>query len=87
MNSKTLILVIILSVLIGIVIFLLTSFPFGGKASLLNVSVSNSNATVSPTPEPTLPPLTPDSNLSEELNKITPPDFEEEFENLRGSLN
>ncbi len=84
MNLKTLILVIILSVLIGIMIFFFISLH-SSNGSILSTALPSKRLT--PTPEPTLPPLTPNSNLSEELNKISVPNFEEDFKNLKEEVN
>lgn len=90
MNFKTLILVIIFSVLVGIVIFFLT----GNKNSAIQNIVTkgqnlqNISKESSPTPAPkiTFPPLTKDSNLEEEIARLTPEDFSEDTKKLKEEI-
>lgn len=90
MNSKTIILVIILSIIIGTGIFLLDQVLNKKNSPLIQsaftVTDITKKATPSPTPKPTLQPLTESSNLEEELNKLNPSDYQEEFKNLKNSL-
>lgn len=87
MNIKTLILVIIFSILVGVVIFFFT----GNKDSAIKNIVTkgqnlqNISKASSPTPAPKIifPPLTRDSNLREEIDKLTPADFSEDIQNLK----
>lgn len=91
MNMKTLVLVIIFSVLVGVTIFFVT----GNKNSAIknivtkDQNLQNNTQQSSPTPKPkiTFPPLTKDSNLEEELEKITPEDFSESIKKLRENTN
>ena len=87
MKLKKIILIIIGAIILGVVIFLIN------LKSSNNKFLSSPNLTVipafSPTPTPklTLPPIDQNSNLKEELNKLIPPDFSEDFKNLRKELN
>ncbi|MBI2022399.1 hypothetical protein HYS97_00925 [Candidatus Daviesbacteria bacterium] len=85
MSFKSLVLVIIFSALIGVVIFLLIGKGDGKIIQPLTNSSQASKPEV-PTPKPTLPPLDENSNLEQEINKLDPPNFSEDIENLRNEL-
>ena len=92
MNSKTIVLLIILSVITGTGIFLLDQLINRKDSPLVKSAVSFANITTkpkvspTPTPKPTLPPLTENSNLEEELNSLNPSDYSNEFQTLKDSL-
>jgi hypothetical protein len=88
---KNLILVVIGGVIIGLGIF------FGEKAlkgnsdiavvrHQKNVAESEYSSTPVPTSKPTPEPLNESSNLGEEINKLTPPDFSEDFKELKDQV-
>ncbi len=82
--TKQIIIVVILSVVIGIGVYLYTK-----ESSITNpISKFTTSQTDTPTPSftPTPLPLNSTSNLEEELEKLTPRDFSEDFQNLRNSI-
>lgn len=79
-NLKILI-VFIVSVFVGLIIFKLTDNKIPHKQQI--VTNKNKALDITPTPKPTLPPLNVNSNLEEELEKLTPKDFSEDFKKLR----
>lgn len=97
MNLKTLILVIILAVLIGIII--LIGFKFLDNTPLASSILSQTPMTnfndrnilsppsIQPAHKPTLPPIGPDTNLKTEIDKLTPTDFSDDFKKLKEILN
>lgn len=84
MNFKIITLVIVFSVLIGLGIFKLTNTKTVYPDQVI---IRQQSSNLAPTPKPTLPPIDQNSNLEEELDKLTPPDFSENFENLKKSTN
>lgn len=96
MNLKTLILVIILAVLIGIII--LIGFKFLDNTPLASSILSQTPMTnfndrnilsppsIQPTPKPSLPPIGPNTNLKTEIDQLTPPDFSEEIKKLKETI-
>ncbi len=91
MNSKTIILVIILSVIVGTGIFFADKIIKRKESPLIKTALNFSNVnnptpTPSSTPKPTLPPLTEKADLEEELNKLSPSDYSNEFKVLKESL-
>lgn len=84
MNFKIITLVIVFSVLIGFGIFKLTNNKTVHPDQVITKQQSSNLA---PTPKPTLEPIDQNSNLEEELDKLTPPDFSEDFESLKKSTN
>lgn len=87
MNKKTIILVIILSILIGIGIFVVDRLlnNKGGSGLIKNATtISNViSKPPAPTPKPTLLPITPESNLTVEVDTLNPSDYSEEFKKLK----
>lgn len=88
---KNLILVIVGGVVIGLGIF------FGGQIikgeSKSNVvrhrsdfSTNNLQPETTSTPKPTFEPLNESTDLVEEINNLTPPDFSEDFQNLKNQI-
>lgn len=90
--TRGLTIVILLSILIGIGIFLVDRRL--NQANNLQLpqaiqgisNIGTSQLSTTPTPKPTPPPIGPDSNLEEELDRLTPADFSAEFEHLRQQL-
>lgn len=81
MNKKILILVI-LAVLLGV--FLL--FKSNLSSSKISPNLQSGNVlipTPTPTPTPTPPVFDKNSNLEEEIEKLTPEDFSEDFKLLK----
>lgn len=87
MRLKSLIIVIIVSILIGVGIFFFTNQPSSSLETPKKSFFSLSKPVQTPTPKPTLPPLDENSNLTEELEKTTPPDFSEDIKHLKETLN
>lgn len=84
MKLKTIFLVIIFSVLIGLAIVW-----FGNKNSYVRQIVTPLNQNIlimTPSPVLTLLPLDQNSSLEDEINNLTPEDFSEDFKNLRDSI-
>lgn len=92
MDTKTVILVIILGVIVGVGIF------FGQKMLSGNTQASNpfkvggnltqakAQKTPSPKPVPTFPPLDSNSNLKDEAEKLDPPDFSQDYTSLKSEV-
>lgn len=90
MKFKTLILVILGGIVVGIGIIAGEQLLKPKGIQLINIVRHQINSLPSestPTPKPTLPPLDQNTNLEEEINNLIPPDFSEDFNNLRNSLN
>lgn len=91
MNKKTVLLVIILSVLIGIGIFFVDRLLNNKEGGLIKSTQSISNLvskpSPTPTPKPTLPPITSESNLQQEVDNLIPSDYAEEFKKLKEGVN
>lgn len=90
MKFTTVLLVIILSLIMGLGIFLADQIINKRNSELIKAAVSITDLTKkaptpspSPTPKPTLPPLTESSDLKQELQKTIPSDFQSEFNNLK----
>ena len=84
MNMKIIALVIIISILIGFGIFKLMDNKMPNTQQIdTNYST---NIYPSQTPKPALPPIDASSNLEEEINKLTPQDFSEDYKNLRDEV-
>lgn len=92
MNTKTVLLVVIASITIGVVVFFVgqtvsqSSFKFPPNIQQITSQSTNQLFSPTPIPKPTPPPIGPDSNLEEEISKLTPPDFSADFEQLRKQL-
>lgn len=88
--KKTIILVIFLSFLIGLTYIL---FSPNNKISnakqfiFLKSLIQSKNISPTPTPKPTPAPIKKDANLEEEVNKLTPKDYSEDFNTLRKEVN
>lgn len=82
MNKKILILVI-LSVLLGV--FLL--FKSNLSSSKISPNLQSGNVLIpTPTPTPTPPVFDKNSNLEEEIEKLTPEDFSDDFKTLKQEI-
>lgn len=81
MSIKKIITIIVISIIAGFIIV-----KFSNNSSPLvrqNVTGSNIPNPPSPSTEPTPPPIDTNSNLEEEIDKLEPKDYSEEFSNLR----
>lgn len=92
MDIKTIILVIILSAIVGFMIFFGVKFFSGNNIASSNfqsssLSKSSLKPTAKPTPVPTYLPLDSNSNLGDEVNKLTPPDFSNDYKQLKDAVN
>lgn len=87
MDKKTIILVIIFSALVGVTIFFISRLYQNQSSFAGNSSLSKILSTPSPTPKPTLPPVDANTNLQEEIGKLTPPDFSSDYEKLKQQAN
>lgn len=83
MNLKIIVLVILISVLIGFGIFKLTNNKTIHPDQVITKQQSSNLA---PTPKPTLEPIDQNSNLEQEIDKLTPEDFSEDFNQLKDEL-
>ncbi len=99
MKIRTIVAVIVISILIGFGIFY---FSKGGSSSALSKTTATFNqqttSTNSPpvdstnsyypssTPRPTHPPLDKSSDLEAEAEKLDPQDYSTDFENLRDQI-
>lgn len=98
MKMRTVVAVIILSVLIGIGIYFLTRNSSSNnlftnpvkKSSITNEAGASGEQSSSwypsTTPRPTPPPLDKNSNLSEEVEKLDPVDYSGDFKTLREQI-
>ncbi len=91
MNIKTVILVIIISIIVGAAIFFVPKFLSQNPKSFSSTSAKSNlqNSQPTPTPLPTPNPVTIDekSDLKDEINKLKIPDFSEDFSSLKKELN
>lgn len=76
------------SIIIGMVIFLVTTDLSTGqvKPAPIVQKLSQITQTPSPTPRPTPSPLDSNANLSDEIDKLSPADFSSEFKILREAV-
>lgn len=96
MKIKPVIGVIVISVLVGVGIFLMTKDSKEVKLFSNQVlrevpkevgeGMSDESWYPSTAPRPTLPPLNKDSNLVEETEKLEPKDYSEDFKVLRSQI-
>lgn len=82
---KRLIIIVLISILIGSIIFKLTDNKTSHVGQIVTKQES-SNISPTSSPKPTLPPLNENSNLEEEINKLTPPDFSESINKLKEEI-
>lgn len=103
MNLKNILLVIIVSILIGVGIFygmkllspsqssnispLIKLNPFRKTETAPTASADPRVVYPSPTPKPSLEPINESSNLEEEINKLTPKNYSEDFTELKEEIN
>lgn len=88
MDKKTLILVIILCVLIGIGIFYADNFIDKKPKSFANQITSTVGLTnPTPIPTPTPPAIDANSNLKQEIDKLITPDFSSDYSNFKKQVN
>lgn len=93
MDLKTIILVIILALFLGVAILFGISFVKGSPVSMIGTTFAGINEKVTPsieptpTPRPTLAPLSENANLEEEIKNLKTPDFSEDYQNLRNQIN
>ena len=80
---KSLIIVSIIAILIGFTLFKLTKDKMVHVDQIVTKKNISHNIPQTPTPSPTLPPIDQSSNLDEEINKLTPQDFSEDFKKLK----
>ena len=83
-NLKTLILIIILLILVGVTLIFVSNFTHSNN--LTTQQFTNQTVPLTPTPLPTLTPINENSNLKEEIKKLTPEDFSKDFDNLKQTL-
>lgn len=81
MNKKIISLVILFSILAGVVIFKLTF----QKPPLVKNSFSSLNQSTT-TPLPKAKPIDQNSNLKEEIKKLTPENYSKDFKKLREEI-
>lgn len=81
--TKKIITVIILSLFIGTFIFLVIYYLSNKQENPLIKVTSILKSTPTPTPQPTLPPITENSNLNEEIKTLIPKDYSEEINGLK----
>ena len=87
MKSTVFVLVfLIICVLIGIFIYITTQNKSISSPLANKIFQQKPKGEVTPSPKPTLPPLDKNSNLEEEINKLTPENFSESFNNLKQEL-
>lgn len=92
MNTKAVIAVIIVAVLIG-VLYVMFEKSFTGSGELSQAPTSSEqvatklpdqpDTTILPTPEPTLPPIDKNSNLAQEAGALQMRDYSGMFEDLK----
>lgn len=83
MNKKIISLVILFSILAGVVIFKLTF----QKPPLVKNSFSSLNqSTTTASPLPKAKPIDQNSNLKEEIKKLTPENYSKDFKKLREEI-
>lgn len=93
MDLKTIILVVILAVFLGIALFFGINLAKGTPVSLAGTAFAGMNETAkvetvaTPTPKPTVAPLPEGANLVEEIQKIEMPDFAPDYQSLRNQIN
>jgi hypothetical protein len=86
MNFKSVLLVVILGLLIGVGIVVIGNITERRSSNNLSSSVKGENSTPpepSPIPVPSYPAITEKSNLGEEIKKLTPPDYAAEIKSLK----
>lgn len=81
---KSYLITLVLVIILASLVFLLTQAN-SRKISLVKPNISTSQSTPPPTPTPI--PITKDSNLSAEINKLTPADFSQDFKLLKDEVN
>jgi hypothetical protein len=69
----------------GLIYFLVLKTP--SQESLVNKIPSIITQTPTPKPTPSYPPITKDTDLKEEVDKLTPPEYTEDFTNLKQQIN
>jgi hypothetical protein len=90
MNVKTIILVIIISILIGGAIYWFALKPKAAAITTQPREVPKSTESMSipsPSPLPSQPPIDKNSKLSTEIESQTSPDFSEDYKNLKDQVN
>lgn len=85
---KSIILVIIIAVIIGLFIVYLPKFLQKNNNSSSINKPSSQRSIATPSPTPSIPPvqINESSNLKDEINKIEIPDFTKDFDNLKSEL-
>ncbi len=89
MRIKTFILVIILSIFLGVVIFIIGNKKFHVEQIVtpkLSAKSNDTTPTPTSTPFPTNPPLPENASLLEETKKLTPDDFSKDFDKLKEEI-
>lgn len=80
--SKGLVWVILISIIIGVATFVLTS-----QKTIQTISeVKSKSFAKNPAPKTTNPPITESSDLAKEIDQLIPPDYEKEFQALREEI-
>lgn len=95
MNLKYVFAVIIIAILIGVgIVWLEKNYQSKSLTSITNsfannIPINKSTPTPIPTstPLPTLTPITSSSDLNQEIQTLTPPDFSSDFVNLKTEIN
>ncbi|MBI2011339.1 hypothetical protein HYS91_01090 [Candidatus Daviesbacteria bacterium] len=85
-NIKTISLVIIFSILIGVAIFFITN---KNTPTISNIKSFNFSQNIDPSPSssPTPEPVDENTNLMEQLEKNIPEDFSQDFEEIKNMVN
>lgn len=90
MNFKTIIIITSVSIVIGVGIFLITQKSSGIAAPAFQSSNQTKGISVSASPTssplPTWEPVSKNSNLSKEAEKIEIPSYTEDFKNLKSEV-
>lgn len=86
---KSIILVIILSILIGVIISYWDKLPFKENSSQTSLTSSlspNSQVLLTPSPTPSPIPIDSNTNLKETVEKNSSPDFSGDFDLLKKTV-
>jgi hypothetical protein len=88
---KNLILVIVGGVVIGVGVFYGEKTLRGSLGTNIvrhqeNIAGSEINSIPTPTVKPAAEPLNENTNLGEEIERLTPPDFSEDFQKLKDQV-
>lgn len=83
MNFKKISFVVVIAVFTGFVAFLGIRIFLDKQEVMLRVPQITKQPYPSPSPKPTLPPIGQNSNLEDEINKLEPGGYPEDFSTLK----